>query len=110
MTVWGKMGYDNPILEKRGEVMADQENTIILTDDEGHEHEFIVVDVLNLEDDEYAILLPAENADGNDEAVVLKIGLDEDGNEILYEIDDEEEWQRVARAWEDAVAEEDGEE
>ncbi|OIQ11716.1 hypothetical protein MOOTH_13080 [Moorella thermoacetica] len=110
MTVWGKMGYDNPILGKRGEVMADQENTIILTDDEGHEHEFIVVDVLNLEDDEYAILLPAENADGNDEAVVLKIGLDEDGNEILYEIDDEEEWQRVARAWEDAVAEEDGEE
>ncbi|MGI9860112.1 DUF1292 domain-containing protein [Moorella naiadis] len=90
--------------------MADEENTIILTDDEGHEHEFIVVDILNVEDDEYAILLPAASADNEGEAIVLKIGLDEDGNEILFEIEDEDEWQRVAQAWEDAVAETEEEE
>ncbi|BCV21873.1 DUF1292 domain-containing protein [Moorella sp. Hama-1] len=90
--------------------MADEENTIILTDDEGQEHEFIVVDILNIENDEYAILLPAEGADNEGEAIVLKIGLDEDGNEILYEIEDEDEWQRVTQAWEDAVAETDEEE
>jgi uncharacterized protein YrzB (UPF0473 family) len=90
--------------------MADQENTVVLTDDEGQEHEFVVVDILNVEDDEYAILLPAETIDSANEAIVLKIGLDEDGNEILYEIEDEDEWQKVARAWEDALGEEDGDE
>jgi uncharacterized protein YrzB (UPF0473 family) len=92
--------------------MADQENTIVLTDDEGQEHEFIVVDMLNVEDDEYAILLPAESADNEaGEAIVLKIGLDDGGNEVLSEIEDEAEWNRVARAWEEAMdAEEDEDE
>ncbi|GEA16073.1 MAG: hypothetical protein PWR22_1537 [Moorella sp. (in: firmicutes)] len=86
--------------------MADQENTIVLTDDEGQEHEFVVVDILNVEDDEYAILLPVGTSDTEAaEAIVLKIGLDEDGNEVLYEIEDEDEWQRVAEAWADAVDE-----
>ncbi|KYH32381.1 MULTISPECIES: DUF1292 domain-containing protein [Neomoorella] len=91
--------------------MADQENTVVLTDDEGQEHEFVVVDILNVEDDEYAILLPVASGDtGAGEAIVLKIGLDDDGNEILYEIEDEDEWQRVAQAWEDALGEEEEEE
>ncbi|WP_258359922.1 DUF1292 domain-containing protein [Moorella sulfitireducens (nom. illeg.)] len=88
--------------------MADQENTVILTDDEGQEYEFVVVDILKVEDDEYAILLPVEAADTESaEAIVLKIGIDEDGNEVLYEIEDEDEWQRVAEAWADALEEED---
>ncbi|WP_406676504.1 DUF1292 domain-containing protein [Neomoorella carbonis] len=86
--------------------MADQENTIVLTDDEGQEHEFVVVDILNVEDDEYAILLPVETGDTEAaEAIVLKIGVDEDGNEVLYEIEDEDEWQRVAEVWADALDE-----
>lgn len=90
--------------------MADQENTIVLTDEAGQEHEFVVVDILNVEDDEYAILLPTESVDNEaGEAIVLKIGLDDDGSEVLYEIEDEAEWQRVAQAWEEAVAEEEEE-
>lgn len=87
--------------------MADQENTIILTDDEGQEHEFLVVDILNVEDDEYAVLLPVEGNGDNEaaEAIVLKIGVDEDGSEVLYEIEDEDEWQRVVAAWENALEE-----
>lgn len=89
--------------------MADYENTIILTDEEGQEHEFVVVDILEVEDREYAILLPAEMDVDSGEAIVLKVGHDEDGSEVLYEIDDEAEWEQVARAWEEAI-EADGDE
>lgn len=90
--------------------MADYENTIILTDEEGQEHEFVVVDILEAEGSEYAILIPAEMDDASNEAIVLKIGRDEDGSEVLYEIEDEAEWEQVARAWEEAIAGEEEEE
>ncbi len=90
--------------------MADYENTILLTDEEGQEHEFIVVDILEVKDKEYAILLPAEMVDDNAEAIVLKVEHDEDGCETLCEIDDETEWEQVAQAWEELVDEEYGDE
>ncbi|HBT47646.1 MAG TPA: DUF1292 domain-containing protein [Peptococcaceae bacterium] len=88
--------------------MACQENTIVLRDEEGQEHEFLVVDILEVDDEEYAVLLPV--LDGADEALVLKIGTDEEGREVLYAIEDEEEWKRVAQAWDELVDEEDYEE
>lgn len=86
--------------------MADKEDTLIITDDEGAEHEFIVVDILEVEENEYAILLPVEMDDTGAEAIVLKIGKDEKGKDILLEIDDEEEFRKVAEAWEIAVGDE----
>ncbi|MDK2820135.1 MAG: hypothetical protein PWP31_100 [Clostridia bacterium] len=86
--------------------MADQEMNIVLTDEEGHEHEFTVVDVLSLEENDYAILIPAEEEKFNGEAIVLRVELDENRQEVLAEIEDEEEWQRVVKAWEEAIDEE----
>jgi len=77
--------------------MADQENTILLEDGEGQEHEFLVEDILALDGEQYVILLPVEET--KDEALVLKIGWDEEGKEVLCEIESEEEWERVAEAW-----------
>ncbi|MCG0277734.1 MAG: DUF1292 domain-containing protein [Thermanaeromonas sp.] len=77
--------------------MADQETTILLEDEEGQEHEFLVVDILELDGEQYVILLPVEEM--GDEALVLKVGWDEEGKEVLYEIESEEEWERVAEAW-----------
>lgn len=71
---------------------------ITLLDEEGNEHNFELLDVLEVDQNEYAILLPPE--DGATEAFVLKRAEDEEGNEILVDIEDEEEWQRVADAWE----------
>ncbi|GFN23233.1 DUF1292 domain-containing protein [Thermanaeromonas sp. C210] len=84
--------------------MACQENTILLRDEEGQEHEFLVVDILEVDDEEYAVLLPV--VDSADEAIVLKIGRDEEGREVLYAIEDEEEWERVVEAWDELVDEE----
>jgi len=81
--------------------MSQQENTIILTDEEGKEHEFLVVDILSV--DEYAVLLPVGEESEPDEAIVLKIDVDEEGNEVLREIEDEEEWERVVQAWEERL-------
>lgn len=84
--------------------MSEQEEIITLTDDEGNEHEFVLIDVLKVEDSEYAILLPSEEE--NDEGIILKIIEGEDGGELLVEIDDDEEWEKVAAAWNEMSDEE----
>lgn len=78
-----------------------EEETIILTDEEGKEHEFNLVDIITVDGEEYAILQPVDE----DEAIILRFGIDEDGNEILCDIEDDEEWERVADAWQEMLEE-----
>ena len=85
--------------------MTEQEEVITLIDEEGTEHDFTVVDIINVDESEYAILLPVEEE--NDEAIILKFTNDEEGNELLVDIEDDEEWEKVADAWEETLAEED---
>jgi uncharacterized protein YrzB (UPF0473 family) len=42
----------------------------------------------------------------SDEAIILKFSQDEDGNELLVDIEDDDEWEKVADAWEEMLAEE----
>lgn len=84
--------------------MTEQEEVITLVDEEGAEHDFTVVDIINVDGSEYAILLPVEEE--NDEAIILKFTHDEEGNELLVDIEDDEEWEKVADAWEETLAEE----
>lgn len=81
--------------------MAEQDEVITLIDEDGAEHDFNVIDVIEVEGSEYAILLPVE--DESDEAVILKFAKDDDGNEILVDIESDEEWEKVADAWEEMV-------
>lgn len=78
-------------------------DTIILTDEEGQEHEFLHLDTLEVEGATYFVLMPIneETEDEEaDEAIILKLGHDEDGNEMLLDIESDEEWEKVADAWE----------
>ncbi len=84
--------------------MTEQDEIITLVDEEGAEHDFTVVDIINVDQCEYAILLPVEEE--NDEAIILKFSHDEEGNELLVDIEDDEEWEKVADAWEEMLAEE----
>jgi uncharacterized protein YrzB (UPF0473 family) len=81
--------------------VTDENNTLILTDEEGKEHQFALLDFVQVEDQEYAILLPMDEE--TDEAIILKVGFDENGEEILCEIEDDAEWERVAEAWQVAI-------
>lgn len=82
--------------------MPDHDEVITLIDEEGMEHDFNVVDILEVEGNRYAILTPVED---EEEAIILRFERDEEGNEILVDIDDDEEWEKVADAWEELVGE-----
>jgi len=83
----------------------EREDVIVLTDEEGKEHEFTIVDVIEVGEREYAVLLPPEEE--GDEAVILRIDKDGDGEDIFVDIDDDDEYDRVAEAWDRLLDEED---
>ncbi len=82
--------------------MADnmeKENVFTLTDEEGNESEFELMGELELDDNTYLALIPLEGDE--DEYVILKVEVDENGDELLVTIDDDDEFDRVADAFED---------
>ena len=85
-------------------MVTEAEEVITLVDEEGAEHDFTVIDIIEVDGSEYAILLPVEEEE--DEAIILKFTRDDDGNELLVDIEDDEEWEKVADAWEEMMAEE----
>lgn len=86
----------------------EQEEILTLIDENGEERNFSIIEILEVDGSEYAILLPVEGEveaeEDADEAIILKFAEDEEGNEILVEIEDDEEWEKVADAWEDLIA------
>ncbi|MBY6276704.1 DUF1292 domain-containing protein [Symbiobacterium thermophilum] len=82
---------------------------IVLTDEEGNEHEFSIVQVITVDGKDYAILLPIEDGEEAEEAVIMRID-EEDGEDVLVEIESEEEFDRVADAWEEMLDDEEFEE
>ncbi len=85
--------------------MAGENDLITLIDEEGNEHEFSVLDILEVEDEEYAILIPVASGEEADEVVIFKFSEDEEGNEVLIDLEDEE-WEKVADAWQEKVGNE----
>jgi len=96
--------------------MLDREDTITLIDEDGEEQDFFIVDELTVEGNKYAVLLSLEEMEesiedeedeGDEgEAVILKYVFDENGKEILADIEDDEEWEKVANAWEEMLSQE----
>lgn len=82
--------------------MAEPEETITLVDEEGVEHDFTLINVIEVDGCEYAILLPVDDED--DEAIVLRFTQDEEGNDILMDIEDDEEWEKVVDTWEEMIS------
>ena len=77
---------------------------ITLIDEEGVEHEFEVEAFLEVDEEKYAVLIPQSDEYMN-EAVIMRFGFDDDGEEVLFDIESDEEWERVADAY-DNYAEE----
>ncbi len=77
--------------------MFEHDEVITLIDEEGQEYDFTLIDILEVEEREYAILLPAEEE--TDEAIILKIVPGEDGSDLLVDIEDDEEWDKVVAVW-----------
>lgn len=91
--------------------MSEEMDIILLYDEDGNETEFEVVATLELDENEYAILLPRDDARDPDaeeveEAYILRIEQDENGEDVLVGIEDEEELNAVIDAYEELIKEE----
>lgn len=91
-----------------------RDDVVTLVDEEGQEHSFMVLDIILVKENEYAIMVPAENglvdneAD-EQEAVIFRID-DNDGEQMLTVVEDDDEWDSVAEAWEEMNGLEDDDE
>lgn len=82
--------------------MGTGEDIVTLVDEEGKNHDFQVVDIIEVDGKEYALLLPAESEDPEqDEVLVLRF--EEDRFEM---IEDEAEFQRFVQVLEELNEEE----
>ena len=79
------------------------EEKIVLVDEDGEEHEFVLIDVIEVDGEEYAILEPLEDEEDESDAIILKIGKDENGEDILYDVEDDDEWEKVADKWQELI-------
>ncbi len=87
--------------------MADEDQIIKTVDENGNEVNFELFDIVEVDEQEYALLLPVEEEEG-DEVVLMK--LTKDGEEYLFEtIDDDEEFEKVA-AYVESMEDEDEDE
>lgn len=74
--------------------MADEDQIIETLDENGNVIKFELYDIVEVDEQEYALLLPVEEEEG-DEVVLMK--LTKDDEDYLFEtIDDDEEFDRVA--------------
>ncbi|MDD2221503.1 MAG: DUF1292 domain-containing protein [Clostridia bacterium] len=84
------------------------EEKIVLIADDGSEHEFEVEAILEIDDEKYAVLIPqADEYDDGEEAIIMKFGKDDDGEDVLFDIEDDDEWDKVADAYDELLDEED---
>ncbi|MDQ0191226.1 DUF1292 domain-containing protein [Alicyclobacillus cycloheptanicus] len=84
------------------------EEVIVLEDEDGTEHSFVLGEVLTVDEKDYAVLLPID--EDLEEGVIFRID-GEDGNEmVLADIESDEEWQKVVDAYNEMLDEEDDEE
>lgn len=76
--------------------MAKEEKQIIETIDENGEIvNFELFDIVEVEDKEYALLLPADSEEDNDEVILMR--LTKEGEDYLFEaIEDDAEFDRVS--------------
>jgi len=84
--------------------MEEGMDIVVLTDEEGNETQFEVIDVKEYNGNTYYALIPLEDDAETDEAVdfvILKAEKDENGEEILVTVDDDDEFYDVADLFED---------
>lgn len=76
-----------------------EEEVFTLTDEEGNESDFEFIGRIELDGNNYVALIPADGED--EEYVILKVDTDENGEEYLVTIEDDEEFDKAADAFED---------
>lgn len=76
---------------------------VTLSDDDGKEYTFEVLDAIETDTGRYLALLPVHDdpkkmLDDSGELVIVKVG-EEDGEEYFFEIEDDDEYETIADAF-----------
>ena len=72
------------------------DNIIVLNDDDGNEVKFEFLDLIELDGEEYIVLLPTEEDDEDGEVVILKVeDTDSEDEESYVSVDDQEVLNKV---------------
>lgn len=72
------------------------DNIIILNDEDGNEVKFEFLDLIELDGEEYIVLLPTEEDDEDGEVVILKVeDTDSEDEESYVSVDDQEVLNKV---------------
>ena len=67
------------------------ENVIVLNDENGEEVKFEFLDLIELDGEEYVVLLPANDTEDADEVVILRVeDTDSEDEESYVSVEDEE--------------------
>jgi len=94
-------GHDHDHDEEMDE---EDDGIVVFTDPEGNEVAYMIVDVIEVEDEQYALLTPAgeddEDEDESEEAeiFIFHYDVDEDGAESFSPVEDEEVFAKVREA------------
>ena len=84
--------------------MEDKEYEILtLTDEEGNEHELLIVDSMTVNGIEYLALVPAVECE-DDGLYIYKV-IVEDGEEYIEPIEDDKEFEEISETFEDRLSE-----
>ncbi len=90
--------------------MSDErDEVIVLLGDNGEEIEFEHLDTIEMNGNKYVVLLPLEDGEVDeetDEVVILKVAVQEDGEEALVNIEDDDELNEVFEEFKDRVEDE----
>ena len=76
--------------------MAEEENYVELTDDQGEVTKCEVIDIIEFEGKNYALLLPLEDNENYDEEEAIVLEYVEAGDDSYFQsVDDEKEFEKV---------------
>lgn len=79
---------------------VDEYETIMLTDENGVEVEFAVIDVAEVDSESYILVLETESIDDEEAAAMILKKVADDGEDVNYElIEDDAEFDKVAEVF-----------
>ncbi|WP_040762000.1 DUF1292 domain-containing protein [Ruminiclostridium cellobioparum] len=86
----------------------ERDDIVILVGEDGEEVEFEHIDTIEMNGNEYVVLLPVEDQENEeaDEVVILKVDHGDDGEDSFVTVDDEDELNNVFEEFKTRMEEE----
>ena len=96
--------------DKDMEMLENEEyevNLVTLIDEDGTERDFEVLEIIEVDGAEYVVIAPPEGDEDEYEALIFRLEVDpKTKEELLVDIEDDDEWDKVAEVYMGMVEEE----